>query len=114
MDREKLIERKYYDPMWADKQYDVYAKDVLFKNTMGTWDRSRLPMKSFVTHALNLNRAPQSKMRLNVWQSRYHHPSGLTYDKRDFARVLNSTPKPAPGYINQEISQNSGYFGHGY
>lgn len=109
-DREKLIEQKAYDPMWFEKQYDVYRKDVLFKDTYGTHDPSRLPRKSYTYPVLNLNSAPQSKMRLNEWRTRYHHPSGLTYDKRDFARVLNSAPKPREGYIDQPIIQNSGIF----
>ena len=116
MDREALIERKAHEPMWVEKQYGEYRNNVIFRNWAGTTDRMRLPMVSFVSPPVlnHTQRVPESKMRLNEWRSRYHHPGGLSYDKRDFARVLHSGPKPAPGYINQPIMQNTGIFGTGF
>jgi hypothetical protein len=114
MDRENLVERLAHNPMWVNRQYSEYRDNVLFRNWAGT--QERLPMASFVTPpvANHTGRVPQSSMRLNEWHSRYHFPSGLSYSKVDFERVMNSSPKDTPGYINQPIMQNTGIFGTGF
>ena len=97
MDRASMIEQQLYNSQWLESQKEVYGKNVDYLNIYGTKDR--LPMRNLQNSVIAHSRHPQSQRQMNVAKSRYTHPGGLTYDRRDFARVLNSGEKEHAGYI---------------
>lgn len=112
-DRARLVEDQWYTPKWFTEQQARYV-DVQYLNRFGTLDASKLPMRSFANPVIRHSRHPQSLMRLNEWNSRYHHPSGLSYWRFDREGLLNSSTKLSEGenYVNQEIRCNTGIWGH--
>jgi hypothetical protein len=114
-DRAGNVEGLGFDKQWAEAGLQEYGRNVFYLNRFGTGTQARLPLRRFARPVLTHSRAEQSLMRLNEYRSRYHHPGGLQYAGRlDFAGVLNSAPKDTAGYVDTEIRQNPGYFGHGF
>lgn len=113
-DKAALVENQIFSPKWQqrnDNEYYKFPGGVNFLNQFGTGDPARLPMRNLALPRLTLGRHPVSLRKLNVQQSRYHHPGGLEYHKVDFARVLNSSAKVAE-VNNQEIRVNPGIWHH--
>jgi hypothetical protein len=109
MDRVNLIEPKGFEPQWRQTKDADYYQNVIWMNSEGTQDPNRLPMRSFVTPRLMMDRQPESVRRLNERVSRYHFPSGLQYNPkaRDLYGVNNSSRKVSD-FMVQEIRANPG------
>ena len=108
MDRAHLVEDQLYNPGWFENQRDVYGKTVDYLNIYGTKTQQRLPARNLALPVIAHYRHPPSQRVMNVYRGRYTHPGGLTFDKRDPARVLNSSVKEHSGYIDTVIEANPG------
>lgn len=110
MDTSRLIESQWHNPKWAIDGQKYYQTVTDRLPLHGTDDTKRQPLRNFARPIVHdpMGQAPPALRKMNVYQNRYHLPSGLEYNVwRDLYGYYNSSPKAAPGYIVQEIRQNA-------
>lgn len=110
MDPSHLIEDQLHNPRWAIDGQKYYQQITDRLPVFGTDDVNRQPLKGTQLPIVTdpMKRAPPALRKMNVYQNRYHLPSGLEYNCwRDLYGLYNSAEKPRPGYIDQEIKQNA-------
>lgn len=116
-DPSELIESQHFNPEWARRNDQEYARTVEWMTRFGVDGKDRLERTGFMPSyaTAGLKRVPPSLNRLNLHKSRYHLPGGNRYGNTSgIYDINNSSAKPSQGYNDLVIEQNNTYWGHGY
>jgi hypothetical protein len=110
MDRANVIEQKSYQSQWYNTSF---AMTPILNNLDTYGSKTRVPMRNYTGPQFWFDRVDSSISRTNMYPFRYHFPGGMEHPtgaQRDLYGLLDSSPKPTEGFINQYVGSTSTHF----